>query len=65
MQVCDGYANEHTAAKRLGGKFTGRKKAMALFIGPYLKSLSLSTSENKATNKISSLYMGFPPSKNF
>ena len=36
------HANEHTALKRLGGDFTGRKKG-SLFTGPYLKSLSLST----------------------
>ena len=26
MQFRDGHANEHTALKRLGGDFTGRKK---------------------------------------
>ena len=48
MQVRDRHANEHTALKRLGGDFTDRKKGVALFTGPYLKSLSLSTSENQA-----------------
>ena len=48
MQVRDRHANEHTALKRLGGDFTDRKEGWPLFIGPYLKSLSLSTSENQA-----------------
>ena len=48
MQVRDRHANEHTALKRLGGDFTDREKGVALFTGPYLKSLSLSTSENQA-----------------
>ena len=48
MQVRNRHANEHTALKRLGGDFTDWKKGVALFIGPYLKSLSLSTSENQA-----------------
>ena len=48
MQICDRHANEHTALKRLGGDFTNSKKGVALFTGPYLKSLLLSTSENQA-----------------
>ena len=48
MPVPDRHANEHTALKWLGGDFTDRKKGVALFTGPYLKSLLLSTSENQA-----------------
>ena len=48
MQIRDRYANEHTALKRLGGDFTDQKKRVAQFTGPYLKSLSLTTSENQA-----------------
>ena len=49
MQVRDRHANEHTALKRLGGDFTDRKRGGAVhWHGPYLKSLSLSTSENQA-----------------
>ena len=55
MQVRDRHANEHTALTRLGGDFYQSKKGVALFTGPYLKSLSLSTSENQTYNKISSI----------
>ena len=39
MQVHDRHTNEHTALKRLGGNFIGRKRGSAVF-GPYLKRLS-------------------------
>ena len=47
MQVRDRHANGRSALKLLEHEFAGRKK-VALFTGPYLKSLLLSTLENQA-----------------